>query len=72
MYLEHGLLYFSGYYVEKLPGLRLVAGTHTLTIYGLDPGVTLDWFEIAFTGAPRAYGPVPETKTLTAQRYSQP
>ena len=48
--------------VEKLPDLRLAAGAHTLTIYALDPGVMLDWFEIAFTGAPRAYGPVPETR----------
>jgi hypothetical protein len=50
--------------VERLSDLRLAAGAHTLTVYALDPGVTLDRFEIAFTGAPRAYGPVPETRTL--------
>jgi hypothetical protein len=33
-------------------------------VYALDPGVILDRFEIAFTGAPRAYGPVPETRVL--------
>jgi len=49
---------------EKLPGLRLAAGEHLLTVYALDPGVTLDRFEIAFTGAARAYAPVPETRVL--------
>lgn len=48
--------------IEQLPDLRLAAGAHTLTFYALDPGVTLDRFEVAFTGAPRAYGPVPETR----------
>jgi Gylcosyl hydrolase family 115 C-terminal domain len=48
--------------VEKLADLRLAPGAHTLTVYALDPGVTLDRFEITFTGAPRAYGPVPETR----------
>jgi hypothetical protein len=47
--------------IEKVPNLRLRPGGHTLTVYALDPGVTLDRFEIAFTGAPSAYGPVPET-----------
>jgi hypothetical protein len=43
--------------------LRLVVVlAHTLTVYALDAGVTLDRFEIAFTGAPRADGPVPETR----------
>jgi hypothetical protein len=54
--------------VEKLPNLRLAAGSHTLTVYALDPGVTLDRFEIAFTGAPRAYGPVPETRAQKDRR----
>jgi hypothetical protein len=27
--------------------------------------VTLDRFEIAFTGAPQAYGPVPETRIVS-------
>lgn len=48
--------------IESLPDLRLAPGAHTLTVYALDPGVTLDRFEVAFTGAPRAYGPVPETR----------
>ncbi len=48
--------------VERIPDLRLAPGAHTLTVYALDPGVTLDRFEIAFTGAARAYGPVPETR----------
>jgi hypothetical protein len=47
--------------IETIPNLRLRPGLHTLTVYGLDPGVTLDRFEIAFTGAHDAYGPVPET-----------
>jgi hypothetical protein len=50
--------------IEKVSDLRLAPGEHMLTVYALDPGVTLDRFEIAFTGAPRAYGPVPETKVL--------
>jgi hypothetical protein len=50
--------------IEKASDLRLTAGAHTLTVYALDPGVTLDRFEIAFTGAPRAYGPAPETRVL--------
>lgn len=48
--------------IEQISDLRLALGAHTLTVYALDPGVTLDRFEIAFTGAPRAYGPVPETR----------
>lgn len=48
--------------VERLIDLRLQPGAHTLTVYGLDPGVTLDRFEIAFRGARKAYGPVPETR----------
>ena len=47
--------------IETLSNLQLKPGLHTLTVYGLDPGVTLDRFEIAFTGAQSAYGPVPET-----------
>jgi hypothetical protein len=47
--------------IETLPNLQLQPGLHTLTVYGLDPGVTLDRFEIAFTGAHQAYSPVPET-----------
>lgn len=48
--------------VEKVPGLHLTPGVHEVTVRALDPGVTLDRLELAFTGAPRAYGPVPETR----------
>jgi hypothetical protein len=48
--------------IERLVNLRLEPGAHTLTVYGLDPGITLDRFEIAFTGSPQAYSPVPETR----------
>jgi hypothetical protein len=47
--------------VETVPNLQLRPGVHTLTVYALDPGVTLDRFEIAFMGAHHSYGPVPET-----------
>jgi len=47
--------------IETVPILQLRPGMHMLTVYALDPGVTLDRFEIAFTGAHHAYGPVPET-----------
>jgi hypothetical protein len=48
--------------VAKLHDLHLKPGAHTLTITALDPGLTLDRIEIAFDGAPSAYGPVPETR----------
>ncbi|HEY0281245.1 MAG TPA: glycosyl hydrolase 115 family protein [Rhizomicrobium sp.] len=48
--------------VETVNALDLKPGAHTLTVYALDPGVILDRFEIAFDEAPRAYGPVPETR----------
>ena len=48
--------------IEEIINLRLSPGTHTLRVYALDPGVTLDRFEIAFDGASRAYDPIPETK----------
>jgi hypothetical protein len=50
--------------VAALHDLNLKPGAHTLTVIALDPGVTLDRFEIAFDGAPSAYGPVPETKIV--------
>ena len=49
-------------WVAITAGLRLAPGAHRLAVYGLDPGVTLDRIELAFTGAARAYGPVPETR----------
>ena len=48
--------------VGEVHGLAFAPGAHTLTVYGLDPGLILDRMEIAFDGAPRAYGPVPETR----------
>jgi hypothetical protein len=50
--------------IARLIDLRLAPGAHTLRVFALDPGVTLDRFEIAFTGAPRAYDPVPETRII--------
>ena len=47
--------------IETVPNLQLRPGLHTLTVYALEPGVTLDRLEIAFTGTHQAYGPVPET-----------
>jgi hypothetical protein len=57
---EHAL---SNTVVQILPNLHLGPGAHTLEIYALDPGVVLDRLEIDFDGAPRAYAPVPETRT---------
>jgi hypothetical protein len=50
--------------IERLGNLRLAPGAHTLTVYALDPGVTIDRLEIAFAGAPQAYLPVPETRVV--------
>ena len=50
--------------IETIPNLQLQPGPHTLTVYALDPGVTLDRFEIAFRGAQAAYDPVPETRVI--------
>jgi len=50
--------------VESIGNLRLAPGAHTLKVTALDPGVTLDRFEIAFDGAPIAYDPVPETRIV--------
>jgi hypothetical protein len=47
---------------EEVSGLKLAAGIHQVTIYALDPGVTLDRLEVDFTGAAHGYGAVPETK----------
>ena len=44
----------------------LAPGSHRLEVYALDPGVTLDRFEIRFVGADQAYGPVPETRVVSA------
>ena len=48
--------------VETVNDLNLKPGAHTLTVTALDPGFILDRFEIAFDEAPKAYGPVPETR----------
>jgi hypothetical protein len=48
--------------VGTVNNLHLAPGAHILKVTALDPGVILDRYEIAFTGAPRAYDPVPETR----------
>jgi hypothetical protein len=48
--------------VETVSELKLAAGVHQVTVYALDPGVTLDRLELRFTGAAPAYGAVPETR----------
>lgn len=48
----------------EIPNVPLKPGSHTIDVTALDPGVTLDRFEIAFEGAARAYGPVPETRMV--------
>jgi hypothetical protein len=48
--------------VVSLHDVPIAPGGHTLTVTALDPGVTLDRFEIDFAGSSRAYGPVPETR----------
>ena len=50
--------------VAEIGNLSLAPGAHTLTVTALDPGIILDRIEIDFTGAPRAYGPVPETRIV--------
>jgi len=50
--------------VVELHDVPLKPGSHTLTVYALDPGVTLDRFEIGFAGSSQAYGPIPETKIV--------
>lgn len=50
--------------VVEIPNLPLRPGSHTLRVYALDPGVTLDRFEIAFKGASSAYGPIPEARVV--------
>jgi hypothetical protein len=47
--------------VVEIHDVPVKPGSHTLTVYALDPGVTLDRLEIDFAGASSAYGPVPET-----------
>lgn len=53
---------------ESVPGLRLAPGAHSVTVYALDPGFTLDRLEVAFIGAPKAYLPVPETRIRAAAK----
>lgn len=48
--------------VVTLHDVPIAPGNHMLTITALDPGVTLDRFEIDFAGASQAYGPVQETR----------
>ena len=46
----------------EIDDVPITPGSHTLTVYALNPGVTLDRFEIDFAGLSLAYGPVPETR----------
>ncbi|WP_158914268.1 glycosyl hydrolase 115 family protein [Caulobacter sp. S45] len=46
----------------ELRDVPLKPGSHTLEVYALDPGVTLDRFEIRFAGAAQAYDAAPETQ----------
>ena len=50
--------------VVELHDVPIKPGSHTLTVYALDPGITLDRFEIVFAGASTAYDPVPETRVV--------
>ncbi len=50
--------------VGVINNLVLKPGAHTLTVWALDPGLILDRYEIDFDGAPRAYGPVQETRIV--------
>jgi hypothetical protein len=60
--------------VAELHDVPLKPGSHRLDVYALDPGVTLDRFEIRFSGAGRAYDRIPETRlnsTLLGLRLNQ-
>lgn len=48
----------------EIANLPWQAGSHTLEVYALDPAVTLDRFELRFTGSSKGYGPVPETRIV--------
>jgi len=48
--------------VVALHDIPLAPGSHTLAVTALDPGVTLDRFEIDLAGSSPAYGPIPETR----------
>ena len=50
--------------IGTIGDLDLKSGAHELKVFALDPGLILDRFEIAFAGAARAYGPVPETRIV--------
>ncbi len=53
--------------VVELHDLPLKPGSHTLEVYALDPGVTLDRFEIRMAGAAQAYDAIPETRTASSR-----
>lgn len=53
--------------VAEIGNVRLEPGVHELKVYALDPGLTLDRFEVAFAGAPRAYGTPPETRVVNVE-----
>jgi len=50
--------------VETIDRVALSAGVHQITAYALDPGMTLDRLEVAFVGAAKADGAIPETRVL--------
>lgn len=51
--------------------MYLQRSTHTLEVYALDPGTTLYWLDLAFTGAAHPYGPVPETCVARTPRAAE-
>ena len=57
--------------IVALHDVPIAPGSHTLTVTALDPGVTLDRFEIDFAGSSHAYGPVPETRVAAPGRRDQ-
>lgn len=50
----------------------MAPGSHTLEVVALDPGVTLDRFEIRMAGAHEAYDAVPETRLVRAAPNGSP
>jgi hypothetical protein len=48
--------------VAELHDLSIKPGSHSLTVWALDPGVILDRFEVVFAGSAPHYGPLLETR----------
>jgi len=53
--------------IETVQSLKLKPGAHVVSVRALDPGFALDRLELAFFGAAKAYGPVPETRIATGK-----